>query len=226
MAVLDEPLANEKYVPGSDSAWRPGFGIGVSPTIGLRFGGYFTRGPYLGRDVEAALPSGAEWEDFAQEIVGVELEFSRGHFELHGDIAYSSYEVPTASEDSRGMAWFVEPKYTWTPRLYTALRIQRNDYPFIRPLPGGSWITANADFVDVEIGAGWRFTRDLLLKMSYRRDHWEAAPDPAAQGPLAAHPDDPDDGGGGSVAMFPDGYAFTVQLSYGFDPVSWFARLR
>ena len=220
VAVLDEPLANEEYVPGSDSALRPGFGIGVSPIIGLRFGGYYTAGPYLGRDVEPMLPSGADWKDFAQEIAGFELEFSRGHFELHGDIAHSSYEVPTVSEEARGLAWFVEPKYTWTPRLYTALRIQRNDYPFIKPLASDSWIVANADFIDVEVGAGWRFTRDLLLKMSYRQDHWGVASDPGETSISSAHSED------GEIAVFPDGHAFTVQLSYGFDPVSWFNRPR
>ena len=187
---FDLPLANRDYVPPADRAFRPGAGIGVTPTTGLRLGGYWTAGPYLDD----------RWSDFDQEVMGLEVEWSRGHFELHGDYAHSTYEVPTYAERSRGDAWYVEPRLTFAPRLYGALRVEYNDYPYIRENEDASWLAVNAAFYDAEVGGGWRVTRELLLKASYRFDRWQVDP--------------------GMAAFFPDGYALAVQLSYAFDVIS------
>jgi hypothetical protein len=200
--AFDEPMANADYVPESDRAWRPGLAVGVTPMIGLRFGGYWTKGPYLGESVEGSIPTGEGWKEFDQEISGLELEWSRGHFELNGDLAFSSYEVPTVAAVMRGKAWYVEPKFTFTPHLYAALRLEYNDYPYIQPIDATSWRAVNAAFYDAEIGAGWRFTPGLQVKASYRVDRWQVD---------ASRAD-----------FFPDGHAFAVQLSYGFDVMSWF----
>jgi len=202
VAVLDGPMTNENYVPEAGSAWRPGAALGVTPMIGFRLGGYATQGPYLGPSVEAQLPAGEHWRDFEQRILGVELKFSRGHFELNGDVAFSRYDVPTSEAESRGQAWFLEPQYAWTPRLFTALRLERNDYPFIRPVSSAFWIARNAKFYGLEAGLGWRFSPPLLIKGSYRADRWDV--DPAR------------------AAMFPDGHAVAIELSYRFDVLSWF----
>ena len=203
-AMLDKPPANEKYVPKPGRAIRPAFALGFTPMIGMRVGGYFTAGPYLGSEVEPALPAGAGWKDFGETVFGIEAEYSRGYFELNADVAFSSYEVPTHSGTSRGQAWFIEPKYSWTPRFFTALRLERNDYPYIQPVSSAFWIAQNALFYDVEVGAGWRFTPDLIVKASYRKDQWEV--DDSMQ------------------AYLPDGYSAAVQLSYSFNVNSWLER--
>ena len=204
VAVINRPLANKKYVPESDTAWHPAVALGFTPVIGWRIGAYVTQGPYLGHAVAPMLAAGLSWRDFDQRVAGVELEFSRGHFELNGDWAFSTYEVPARSKLSRGQAWFLEPKYTWTPRLFTALRVEKNDYPFIRPIDSSTWIAQNVAFHDVEAGIGWRFTPDLVLKASYRRDQWNVSDD--------------------MQSFFPNGYSCGLQLSYGFDVRSWFER--
>lgn len=201
VAVIDRPLANKKYVPQGDIAFRPALDLGFTPVTGLRIGGYYTRGTYLGHAVSPMLPAGTRWRDFDQRVAGLELEFSRGYFELNADLAFASYEVPTRSDIARGKAWFVEPKYTWTPRFYTALRLEANDYPFILPINSSFWVDQNAVFYDVEVGAGWRFTPDLLLKASYRQDRWNVSDS--------------------MQSFFPNGHAFALQLSYAFDVRSW-----
>jgi hypothetical protein len=203
-AVLDQPLVNESYVPEPSSAARPAVSFGVTPTTGARAGVYYTRGPYLGTEVEASIPAGASWRDYEQEIFGFEASFSRGYFELNADLAVASYEVPTLS-DAHGTAWFVEPKYTFTPRLFAALRFERNDYPYIAAF-GPVWIAPNAVLYDAEAGVGWRFSPGLLLKASYRRDRWEVAE--------------------ADQADFPEGYAVALQLSYDFDVTAWLERPR
>jgi hypothetical protein len=154
--------------------------------------------------VQFAVPTGQSWRDFDQEIAGIELAWSRGYFELNGDAAFSRYEVPAQTAKPRGNAWFLEPRYTWTPRLYTALRIERNDYPYIAPLGPSFWIAVNATLSDAEAVVGWRFRSDLLLKASYRRDRWDV--DESQR------------------AFFPNGHWFALQLSYDFDVSSWIER--
>jgi hypothetical protein len=200
-AIIDKPIANESYVPHGDTSWRPTLDVGFTPVLGLRIGGYFTQGTYLGEGVAWAIPAGQGWRDFDEEIVGATLEFSHGYFELNGDIAFSAYDVPTVADRSRGQAWFIEPKYTFTPRLFAALRLEKNDYPYIQPLDATTWIAQNVTFHDVEVGLGWRFTPGLVLKGSYRRDRWDVS------GPMAS--------------FFPNGYACGLQLSYAFDLRSW-----
>lgn len=201
-AVIDRPLSNEKYVPEGDRSWRPAVEVGFTPVIGLRIGAYATAGTYLSQNVGWALPAGQGWREFDQQIAGLTLEFARGHFELNGDLAFAAYAVPTHTQLSHGQAWFLEPKYTFTPRFFTALRIEKNDYPYIQPIDSTLWIAQNVAFHDVEAGVGWRFTPDLILKASYRRDRWDVSDD--------------------MKEYFPNGYAWGMQLSYGFDVRSWF----
>ena len=205
VAAIDLPLSNENYVPEAGEAWRPLVGAGVTPIQGLRFGAYYTRGPYLGPDVEPGVPAGSDWRDFDEAVAGFDFQFSRGHFELHGDFTLSRYEVPTIAASARGRAWYLEPRYTFSPRFFGALRLEENEYPFIRLFPFG-WIAPEATLVDAEAGLGWHLAPGAILKVSYRRDQWivdEARKD-----------------------MFPEGYALAAQLSYTFDVVSWFERPR
>src|SRR5262245_4829218 len=206
-SLLDKPFVNEGYVPeGIGQALRPALAVGVTPAVGTRLGAYATRGPYLGPSISSMLPAGAEWRDFRQGVYGADVQFSRGYFEVNGDFARSSYEVPGVPQSVRGTAWFIEPKYTWTPRFFTALRLERNDYPYIMPINPFYWLHSNADLFDVEAGAGYRFGPGTILKVAYRRDYWRGDPSGAD--------------------LFPDGYSFSAQLSYRFDVNSWFERPR
>jgi len=202
VGVTDSPLVNEKYVPTPGEAYRPGLEIGFTPMIGLRFGAYATGGPYLGPAIAASLPAGEGWRSFEQRVAAVNCEFSRGHFALNAEYAASDYEVPTATSRSKGRLWFVEPAYAWTPRLFTALRLEANDYPYIAPISSSFWIAQNAQFRDLEIGLGWRFSRGLLVKGSYRFDRWRV--DESLR------------------PLLPDGHAVALQISYAFDVLSWF----
>lgn len=204
-AVIDSPVTNAAYLPGADRVARPALSLGVTPLVGLRFGGYYTRGPYLNQKLETALPAGADWKSFAQEIVGVDGQFSRGHFDVHVDYNVSTYEVPTYDGALQGNAVYVEPKYTWSPRFYTALRVESNEYVYAKPY-GTFWVGSEVKVDDVEIGAGYRFGRDTLLKLSYRFDHWDV--DAADE------------------QFFPNGYSVALQLSQAFDVRDWFEAPR
>jgi len=206
VALLDLPLINEKYVPEPGTILRPALALGITPRTGLRLGGYATRGTYLNRDLDLFLPAGAGWRDFEQRIVGADIQFSRGYLELNGDFARSSYDVPAQARAVRGKAYFIELKYTWTPRFFTALRLERNDYAYIQPLGPGVWMGTAVDFFDVEAGAGYRLGPGAVLKVAYRRDRWNV-----------------DDS---LKAYLPNGYSVAAQLSYTFNLTSWVERPR
>ncbi len=206
VAVIDRPLVKEGYVPEPGSAARPAVALGVTPVMGLRLGVYSTRGPYLGPGVEGDLPAGATWKDFGQMVMGADAQFSRGHFELNGDFATSSYEAPGRAFKSRGRAYFIEPKFTFTPRFFTALRVEKNDYAYIMPRGGGLWRVNNAELFDVEAGAGYRIGPGTVLKIAYRKDYWNV---PESR-----------------ESFFPNGHSVAAQLTYSFNVNSWLERPR
>jgi hypothetical protein len=205
-ALVDRPFVNTAYVPPTGRALRPALAAGLTPLVGTRLGVYATFGPYLGPRVESMLSPGERWNDFDQLVYGLDVQYSRGYFELNGDYARSSYQAPGGASDVHGFTYFIEPKYTWSPRLFTALRLERNDYPYIAPMAPGVWLATTTDFYDAEAAAGVRLGPGAVLKVAYRRDLWRV--------------DDT------LKSFFPDGYALSAQLSYSFNVNTWLERPR
>lgn len=203
-AVVSLPAVREGYSPEPGARPRPAFGFGFTPAPEFRLGASATWGSYLSEDNAAAIPAGSAWSDYDQRVLAFDTRFSRGYFELRGELALSRYDVPTKSETSDGVAFYLEAKQTWTPRFFTAIRGERNDYPFILPLSASNWIARNALAYNAEIGVGFRATRELLLKASYRGVWYDVDPSLSAS--------------------LPDGYALAVQLSYEADIKGWFER--
>jgi hypothetical protein len=202
--VLSLPGWHEGYAPEPDHAARPVVAIGVTPMIGVRIGASYAAGPYLNADLSAAHLEGASWRSYQQRLAGIELAASAGYLELHAEAAQSSYDVPGQAA-IEGLTYFGEAKYTFTPRFFVATRLERNDYPFIRPAGGGSWVARRTDFHNEEFGIGFRLTASALLKASYRQDAW--------------HLNDSN-----RAFLGPGGKAFALQYSQRFDVMSWFDR--
>lgn len=199
-ALVSLPATNPQYVPEPDEAPHVAVGGGFTPDPSLRIGGSFTRGPYLNHEVTESLPAGTNWRDYAQWLAGVDVRFSRGHFELIGEWAWSGYDVPTRSKPVNGESYYADVKYAWTPRFFTAGRFERNNYALIRPALVGPWLALPVNFYDVELGAGYRVNRRTVVKASYRQDRW--------------------------TAPQRNGRAVALQVSESFDVLSWFERLR
>src|SRR5206468_6771138 len=89
-----------------------------------------------------------------------------GHFELNGELTHTRLEVPGAG-NVRGRVWYVEPKYTFTPRWYGAIRWERGASPQAIWLFGPFWEAGQESVRSLEAGAGFRIAPDLLLKGSY-----------------------------------------------------------
>ena len=125
--------------------------------------------------------------------------------ELWAEAAWSDYEVPGVAEPLRGTTAYMEGRYTFGPRLYAAVRAERNDYPYIQP-DEGEWTARNADVRNVEAGIGFRPASHQVVKLSTRLDSWHVAPE--------------------LRAFLPDGYAVALQFSQSFDVMALVDRAR
>jgi hypothetical protein len=205
LAVVDLPASSQWVPPPSRSA-RPALGVGVTPAIGLHFGASWTAGPYLNDNDDEELPAssfgGRPWDAYDQRVFAFDARFSRGYLELWSELALSSYDVPNMADALDGVAAYTELKYTWTPRLFTAIRLEINDYPSVRYDGNTLAIVGRlVKFYDGEAAIGYRLGSAILTKVSFRKDRWSVEP--------------------ARRARFPDGYAVAAQLSWSFDALSW-----
>lgn len=196
--VLDSPMVNDTWVPESSATPRPAIAAGLTPVVGTRIGIFGTMGPYLSKNSEEFLTSGESWKDFDQTVYGLDVRFSRGYFELNGELSFSSYEVPGGLGDVDGFAWFIEPKFTFTPRIFAAVRYEWSDWAYV-DFEDPAWYAGTAKTAVLEAALGYRIANGLIAKTAYRQGHEFAADVPDAR----------------SIAM---------QLSYAFDMGSWFRR--
>lgn len=201
-AMVSLPTTHDYYEPKPTPRLRPAIGGGITPITGLRLGGSFTAGSYLNRGIDTVQLFGKSWDDYQQQVVAADLAYSRGYLETHAEAARGTYDIPGANAIT-GITYYGEVKYTFTPRLYLATRVERNDYPFIRP--GTTvWAARLTDFADAEIGGGYRLGPSTLLKISWRGDRWWVKP--------------------GSGFRGTGGHALAFQFSHAFDVMQWINR--
>ena len=200
-AVVSLPVTHDVYSPEPTETARPAVGGGFTPTTGVRVGASATWGPYLRRDLPAALLAGHSWRAYTQHVGAVDVQVSRGYLELRGELGASRYEVPGDSVGrtviSKGFTYYAEAKYTLTPRFFLAGRLERNDYPYIQPASETTWLSNATNMYNGELGAGFRLDARTLLKASVRADRWYV---PAAMRDI-----------------LPNGTAFALQVSRTFD---------
>ena len=204
--VVSLPLHRSGYTPDPSAALRPAIGAGITPTVGVRVGVSATIGPYLNHDLSSSQLLAQDWKSYKQRVIAGDAQISRGYFEGNMEVAYSNYDVPGRGTPIDGVSFYLEPKYTFTPRFFMAARYERNDYPFISPVAQTFWVANRVVFNDVEIGGGFRATASTLLKLSIRADYWTPNVNP-----LAPHD---------------NGYAVAAQWSHIFDFVELATRRR
>lgn len=202
--VVSLPLHRDGYTPDPSAAWRPAIGAGITPTVGMRVGVSATIGPYLNHDLSSSQLRAQDWTSYKQRVVAGDAQISRGYFEGNAEVVYSNYDVPGRGTPIDGVSFYLEPKYTFTPRCFMVARYERNDYPFISPVTQTFWVANRVILSDVEIGGGFRATASTLLKLSIRADHWTPNASPQA----------PHD----------NGYAVAAQWSQTFDLVELATR--
>ena len=178
--LVNLPVYRSGYTPDPSAALRPAIGFGVTPMTGARVGVTGTIGPYLNHSLTPTELRGESWTHYKQRVVGLDMQVSHGYFEANVEAAYGNYDVPGRGTPIDGISFYVEPKYTFTPRFFVATRVERNDYPFISPVTPTFWVANRVIVSDAEIGGGFRATSSTLLKLSLRMDHWTPNVNPQA----------------------------------------------
>jgi hypothetical protein len=201
VGMVSLPTTHALYEPSPTPRLRPAIGGGYTPFVGLRIGASFTHGSYLNRDYAPTALAGRAWSDYHQTVAAADVEVSRGYLDVHLEGARGSYDVPGVSSALVGWTYYAETRYTITPRLFVAARVERNDYPFIRAGNGTGWLAKLTDFVDGETGFGYRVTSSSILKATVRGDRWW-------------------------TRNASDGKAFAMQWSQTFDVMDWVDRER
>ena len=139
-------------------------------------------------------------------MIALDFAYAHGYLETHAEAARGSYDVPGRADPIVGWTYYGEAKYTLTPRLFVATRLERNDYPFIRAF-GSTWASRLTDFVDGELG------------VRVPAVGGDAAQDVGACRSLVG-------GAGRERVQGQGGPAFAMQVSQSFDLTGWFERAR
>lgn len=204
IAAVSLPVTHENYVPGPSARLRPAVGAGVTLAPGVRVGASATWGSYLGDSLPSSLLGGRPWASFRQRVVAADAQVSHGYLETHAEASRSRYDSPAGRGVLMGLSYYLEAKYTVSPRVYVAARYERNEYPYLQPLDDTRWIATVTNVYNTEAGIGYRLSASLLAKVTYRADDWRVDPI--------------------SRTFLRDGRAFAMQLSQSLDLGEIFRR--
>jgi hypothetical protein len=138
--------------------------VGWRPDEAWRFGFSAAEGSYLNAEARPLLNDG-EFSDSRHYLLGQDISYARGHFQIWAEAFESRFEVPRLG-DADIFAYYVEAKYKITPQLFGALRWNQELFSSGRDAVGQS-ISRARDVWRVDAAVGYRFTAHSQLKLQY-----------------------------------------------------------
>jgi len=175
-AALTQGTLSDPVVRDDNDGKQLSGRVEVRPALGLILGASLSRGEYISREAGQVLSTAPIDESYRQEAAGFDLEYSRGYWLIRSETVLSRWDIPQVQSPlltERLGSWgtFVEAKYKIRPGLYTAARVDHLGYSRIAgTLYGGRPTTWDAPVSRAEIGAGYSFRRNLLLKIAVQRN--------------------------------------------------------
>ena len=141
-----------------------GVKLGYNPSEAWHFGVSASEGIYL-RSNARPLQSEGEFSDYYQYLVGQEVSWARGHWQVWAEALESRFEIPRLG-NADIFAYYIEAKYKLTPQLFVALRWNQEFFdsgtdPMGQPIAHGH----NVSRVDAAVA--YRFTAHTQLKLQY-----------------------------------------------------------
>jgi hypothetical protein len=196
----------------STPSWESGNGgrqvsgrLAVRPASGLILGVSGSRGVFL----SSALRETAAVQDAGdQKALGLDAEYSRGHYVVRSEAIYSHWRLPLAEPPSRlslgSLAVDIEGRYRISPRMYAAARL---DHLWFSDVAGPDGQTPwEFPVTRVQVGAGYTVSRHALMKFEWQYDRRDSV-GTAAPGAYGAQP---------SITSYGTAHLFSAQL------VAWF----
>ncbi|MBI5366395.1 MAG: hypothetical protein HZA54_05125 [Planctomycetes bacterium] len=177
VGVFDWRVAVTNAAPGErpdEWEWKAGdeqapawaVRLGAAPLPGLVVGLNYAWGPYLRDRAEASLVAGRDRSDYDQRLAGIDLAYAVGHLEFWAEAYVSTWEVAKVRGDLDVIGYYIEAKYTLTPRLHASARWNQMLFGAIEDAAGRerAW---DRDAWRVEVGAGYLLAANLLAKVQY-----------------------------------------------------------
>jgi hypothetical protein len=145
--------------------------VAFRPAFGLVIGASGASGDFLSHEVTSQLRDPTD--RFRQRALGLDLEWSRGHWIVRAEGVYSAWDMPAISEPFvkspvRALGAFAEARYKLAPGLYVATRA---DHLGMNRITGSSQtLTWDAPVTRIEAGFGYSPVRGLWLKGVYQHN--------------------------------------------------------
>jgi hypothetical protein len=138
------------------------------PALSLAIGGSAASGMYVADAALASVTIPAGTARSRQQALGMDVDYSRDHWMIRGELIWNRWQVPTLSRPLDATSAFVEGRYKLSPGLFVASRIDRLGYDDILSSSGSrSW---EAPVTRLETGAGYYIRRNLLTKVAYQHN--------------------------------------------------------
>ena len=148
---FDHPSYSARICWRPDLAWKLGFSA--------------SEGPYYTQEAAASLPLGTEIGDYRLRVLGQDISYSHGHWQLWAEIYEARFEVPYAG-DADSIGYYLEAKYKFSPALFGALRWNQQMFSDIPDGNGNSVPWAN-DIWRIDAALTYRFTPQTQFKVQY-----------------------------------------------------------
>jgi hypothetical protein len=146
--------------------------VQVQPLFGLILGLSGARGAWLDRSVETLVAPGQKDH---QQALGIDAEYSRGHWLVRGEAIRSTWDVPGVASAATAMnlvatSGWLEGRYRLTPRLYVAGRTEHLTFSRIRSAATGAYLRWEAPVTRFEVGGGVYVQRNLVARISVQNN--------------------------------------------------------
>jgi hypothetical protein len=158
----------DSWNPGEENFSHPTITgrIGYRPDAAWAFGISGSHGTYLRKDAEITLAGNERRADFAYTIVGADARWSHHQFQVLGEIMASRAHT-TVAGDLDALSYYVEGRWKVNSTLFLAARwaqIWNEDF-FADGLSGPR--SYDRQISRVTAAAGFRITREVLVKAEY-----------------------------------------------------------
>ncbi len=146
--------ANRRSIFDHDQYGNWAGGVGYTIGQGFRVGVSAYRGPYLHRQYAFYRPGEAKPRDLPGSAYGIDGQWARGHWNLHGELQRFQMTYKARPTVNRHMA-YAEVRRVLKPRWYVATRIGYLRSPFDKR-------------ESYDVGVGFRLNAFQLVKVAYQ----------------------------------------------------------
>ncbi len=146
--------------------------VAVRPVVGLVIGGSVARGDFLADSVKRLVTDADD--SYPQTAAGTDVEYSRDHWLVRGEIVWSRWTIPFATPrvdaNVSAVGSWIEGRYRLSPRIFVAGRADHLGFSRLEVAPGLS-PTWDAPVRRMELDAGYYVQRNLVARFAVQHNH-------------------------------------------------------